>query len=557
MSCCPPAPEIKTGGSSEIQTDIADNQILPGESTECYMQTASNPTGRHDDATDNVPNKIDPPTIAPNSDGTIDVTFKLQQVTPASAQRTPTTWEIKDDSGGTPAWYNPSGATNPVKADSLSGATMRLRGKFRAEDFGKQLRVSIIAKDAQGVIDNRGYVFSPAATTPEDSIQFLHPLPGAVVTSRFNPTRMHPVLKIIKPHNGADFALPGRKIGDVLAAADGEVIFTGFETRAGNYIKIKHANSAGKHLCTTVYMHLAKFYVQSGQKVSAGQKIGLEGSTGVGTNAHLHFECRLPNGMFLDPVPLIRGTLQVAQQTNPDNTAKEGTLETQTGTSALTPENVDAKQAGCKPFGPEYPSPASPVGTPPAAPNSSPTDPFEKAWDLTLKNEVIGWAATPPTVQTTIDGIIIGSTDAETKTLRRNVGFVVHPDNSGGATKFGIAQKYNKNMKIDDITYAQARDAAYAGFWNGKLAGQTAAAGKPKTAVAMFDISFLCGEGGLSAIARDANINGLDDTAAVDALCNAYKNYLYARIADSPSKEVYRAGWTARVERVRAVAKGA
>ena len=533
--------------------------MLPGESTECYMQTANNPTGKHDDATENVPNKIEPPNITPNADGTVDITFRLQKITPESGQRTPTVWAIKDDSGGTPEWYNPTdGGADPVRFDALNGATVRLHGKFRAADMGKQLRITISASDAQGTIDTRGYVFSPAATTASDSIRFLHPLPGAVVTSRFDPQRMHPVLKIIKPHNGADFAIPGRKIGDVLAAADGEVIYTGFDsTGGGNIIKVQHQNSAGKHLCTTVYMHLAKFYVQRPQKVSAGQKIGLEGSTGVGTNAHLHFECRLPNGMKVDPVPYIKGELQVAAQTNPDNTAVAGTLETKTGSAALTPENVDAKQAGCQPFGPTYPTPAMPVGTPADAPAGSPSDPFEKAWDLTLKNEVVAWSATPPTLQTTIDGIILGATPTETKTFKGNVGFVEHSGEAGGVTKYGIAQNYNKGMKIDNINYSQARNAAYENFWAGKLPAQTATAGKTKTAVAMFDIGFLCGNGGLATIVKEANIGALDDISAVDALCNSYKAYLLARIVASPSKKIYEAGWIARVERVRRVAKAA
>ena len=544
MSCCPPAPPIKVAAAGDAPTGIQDNQPLRGESAECFMATANNPTGKHDDATGNVLNKIETPTIPLDAAGRAKVQFKMQSF-PAGAEglRTPNLWQIKDDDGSTPAW---------VTSATFNSATGALDVLFDESYYGKTIRVTVAALDGPGnapvEIDNRGYVFSPAKSTASDSIQFLHPLPGAVVTSRFDLQRLHPVKNIIKPHFGCDFALPGRKIGDVLAAADGEVIFTGFEAGgAGNYVKIKHLNTSGKHLCTTVYMHLAQIYVAVNQKVPAGQKIGLEGNTGIGTGAHLHFECRLPNDTRIDPLPLIRGSLEVATTTNDDNTA--GTTETRSSNAVLTPANVDAKQSGCSPYGAEYPAPTTAAGTPPPAPSSG--DAFELAWDLTMQTETIGWPGTPPTNAQVIAG------DVSTKQLRQWCGYIDHPADPGGLTKFGIAQKFNKSIVVETADYQTARNAGYASFWNGKKPGQTADAGKPKLGIAMFNLGFVCGLGGLNTIITRANLGSLDELASIDALCNQAKAYFEEKIQETPSKSVFRNGWFARVEKVRTFAKAA
>jgi murein DD-endopeptidase MepM/ murein hydrolase activator NlpD len=409
------------------------------------------------------------------------------------------------------------------------------------------LLVQILA-DSTGEIDNRGYNFSPTISTGSDTIQFIHPLPGSVVTSRFSLTRMHPVDHVVKPHGGCDFAYAGGRLESVLAAADGEVIFTGFQSSgAGNYVKIKHLNGSGKHLCTTVYMHLSKIYVTEGQKVPAGQAIGKEGNTGHGTGAHLHFECRLPNDSKIDPQPLIRGSIPSASQTNPDNSAVPASIETKTGSAVLSPADVDAKMS-CAAFGPEYPNKTTTGAANPSAPLSSSTDPFELAWALTMTTEVIGWGSTPPTDEHTLAGEI------DTRQHRQNVGYVDHPEDPGGVTKFGIAQRFNKNVQVDSTTYKDARDIGYGSFWNGKVPS-TLVASKPRTGIAVFNIGFLCGLGGASAIIASAKIDEMSDLDAVDAVCNSMQNYLMVKVQASPGKAAFKNGWTRRVETVRSYCK--
>ena len=82
----------------------------------------------------------------------------------------------------------------------------------------------------------------------------------------------------------------------VFAADSGVVVVAGWNSSGyGNVIMIDHGNGY-----STVYGHLSQINVSLCQGVTQGQVIGLAGSTGNSTGAHLHFEVRL-NGGYVDP----------------------------------------------------------------------------------------------------------------------------------------------------------------------------------------------------------------------------------------------------------------
>ena len=124
------------------------------------------------------------------------------------------------------------------------------------------------------------------------------PLNFAYISSGFNPRRMHPVLKRIRPHNGIDYYAP--RGTPVYAAGDGTVIRSDYSRANGHHVFIKHANSI-----VTKYLHFTKRKVKKGQKVKQGQTIGTVGSTGLATGPHLHYEF-VVNGVHRNPrtVPL-------------------------------------------------------------------------------------------------------------------------------------------------------------------------------------------------------------------------------------------------------------
>jgi murein DD-endopeptidase MepM/ murein hydrolase activator NlpD len=98
-------------------------------------------------------------------------------------------------------------------------------------------------------------------------------------------------------HYGVDMAAPGGT--PFYAAGDGVVVEAGPMSGFGNAIMIQHADGT-----ITVYGHEEKYLVEKGEKVKAGQLIGLVGSEGESTGYHLHFEIRVgsENGTKVDPM---------------------------------------------------------------------------------------------------------------------------------------------------------------------------------------------------------------------------------------------------------------
>lgn len=123
------------------------------------------------------------------------------------------------------------------------------------------------------------------------------PLRFKRISSNFSYSRMHPVLKIRRPHLGVDYAAdygtPVQSIGD------GTVIAKGWDPKGGgNYLKIKHNGTY-----TTEYMHLQGFAkgLSNGSRVRQGEVIGYVGSTGLATGPHLDFRF-FRNGQAVDPL---------------------------------------------------------------------------------------------------------------------------------------------------------------------------------------------------------------------------------------------------------------
>ncbi len=123
------------------------------------------------------------------------------------------------------------------------------------------------------------------------------PLSYNRISSRFSRSRMHPVLRIRRPHLGVDYAAASGT--PVVSVADGTVTFAGWDKGGGgNTLKIKHARGM-----ETRYLHLRGFAkgVRSGVRVSQGQTIGYVGSTGVSTGPHLDYRVYI-NGNAIDPL---------------------------------------------------------------------------------------------------------------------------------------------------------------------------------------------------------------------------------------------------------------
>jgi murein DD-endopeptidase MepM/ murein hydrolase activator NlpD len=119
--------------------------------------------------------------------------------------------------------------------------------------------------------------------------EYFHPFNGPV-TSNFG-------WRDSTQHNGIDIDL--NKGDKVSAAFDGMVRVAKYYGGFGNVVIIRHYNGL-----ETVYAHLSKIKVKPGQVITAGQMVGLGGSTGHSTGSHLHFEVRF-KGVPINPKYLI------------------------------------------------------------------------------------------------------------------------------------------------------------------------------------------------------------------------------------------------------------
>ena len=109
------------------------------------------------------------------------------------------------------------------------------------------------------------------------------------ITSPWWNERVNPITGQIEIHRGLDIATSGSK--SVYSMLNGFVMTRGNDSSQGNYLVIVDDNILSQFYgYATRYMHLASFDVLQNQRVYAGQKVGMEGTTGQSTGIHLHVE---------------------------------------------------------------------------------------------------------------------------------------------------------------------------------------------------------------------------------------------------------------------------
>lgn len=126
---------------------------------------------------------------------------------------------------------------------------------------------------------------------------FSSPVQTPRVSSGFG-YRRDPYKRNFAMHSGID--LVGKENATVHVTAPGVVKKVSHRGAYGNLIVVQHANGV-----TTRYAHLKKIYVTPGQKLGRGNVIGIQGSTGRSTGAHLHYEVRI-NGKPVNPMRFLR-----------------------------------------------------------------------------------------------------------------------------------------------------------------------------------------------------------------------------------------------------------
>ena len=141
----------------------------------------------------------------------------------------------------------------------------------------------------------------PTSPGHSTKYRFIWPEPQAQISQGFGPSTFwfEPAYgQYPHFHTGIDMVAPFGS--PVYAADDGVVALVGSSsTGYGNYVVIAHSGGLD-----TLYGHLSTAVVKVGQPVAQGQPVGLEGSSGNSTGAHLHFELRI-NQRPVDPAPYL------------------------------------------------------------------------------------------------------------------------------------------------------------------------------------------------------------------------------------------------------------
>ena len=204
------------------------------------------------------------------------------------------------------------GCIKPVKPfdpasiiDTLATANKNLSVILLNDNTWRYVQTGCVEADQQKIYSecwSESYLFPyyniPLSSLPEstpiklvDSLRAYHYPYKGYISSRFGPRNG-------RRHNGMDLSL---RTGDTIRAVfNGKVRYSQFhENGYGELVVIRHDNGL-----ETFSAHLSKRLVKAGERVVAGQAIGLGGSTGRSTGPHLHFEFRY-KGQAFDPERII------------------------------------------------------------------------------------------------------------------------------------------------------------------------------------------------------------------------------------------------------------
>lgn len=179
-------------------------------------------------------------------------------------------------------------AENEKSGESVKKTWSKIKAFFVDEND------NVITENAGGKDEDvNGNVYPENCTASKYviSADICRPASGDI-SSEFG-YRIHPISGKLSFHTGVDIAAESGS--PVKAAYYGIVESAGEDDVYGKNITINHGNGI-----QTFYAHCAEIHVQAGDKVNGGDVIGLVGSTGWSTGAHLHFSI-LIDGIYCNP----------------------------------------------------------------------------------------------------------------------------------------------------------------------------------------------------------------------------------------------------------------
>lgn len=192
------------------------------------------------------------------------------------------------------------------------GGTLERLSLGLSPDVGMRIgNVQQMLSKAEREIQLQSRSYNEIVTNYEQNkLKFSHlpaikPMEGFYTVHGFG-LRLHPVLRIMKHHEGLDIA---NDVGtSVYSTGDGVVRFAG-RTGSGYGIMVEIDHGFGY---TSSYAHLSRILVREGQKIKRGDLIAKSGRSGLVSGPHLHYEVRL-NGIRQNPLDFFFDDLSIVE----------------------------------------------------------------------------------------------------------------------------------------------------------------------------------------------------------------------------------------------------
>jgi murein DD-endopeptidase MepM/ murein hydrolase activator NlpD len=188
-----------------------------------------------------------------------------------------------------------------LRATTLDGTTTEIQQMIFLSPgaFSNETVVGVDAStiDPEVVLREDQTLANLVEVTPERywSGTFRWPVDEPCPSSRFGNRRSYNSGQYFYYHTGLDFTVCAQNL-NIYATAPGVVIFSDFLEIKGNFTVIDHG--WGIH---SGYAHQSDVFVSKGDRVEAGQLIGIIGNTGRSVGPHLHWEVWV-NGIPVEPL---------------------------------------------------------------------------------------------------------------------------------------------------------------------------------------------------------------------------------------------------------------
>jgi len=160
------------------------------------------------------------------------------------------------------------------------------------------------------------------------AIDFSKPLNSLRKTSGYG-HRFHPILRKWLFHSGVDLASNADTVYSILS---GKIKESGYSKTLGYYVRTEHSNGA----IEVLYAHLSEYHYLAGEPISAGQPIGITGSTGRSTGDHLHLAV-YKNGKHTNPIAFMSDILRFNKHITTYNNEQEYKRESDFGLDRNSP----------------------------------------------------------------------------------------------------------------------------------------------------------------------------------------------------------------------------